>query len=117
VRKGSSHSFDIVGSIDDRASPSPFKNLGSTTELSEILVREKIDIRLADHLNFSPAQLAQITDCGDPHYVEWEIMPAAFPIFLSGLRRQTVGSIPVIGVEDLAISRLLNRIVIKLDKF
>ena len=36
-------------------------------------------------------------------------MPAAFPIFLTGLRLQTVGSIPVIGVEDLAISRLFNR--------
>ncbi|MCC5024132.1 MAG: sugar transferase [Candidatus Synoicihabitans palmerolidicus] len=37
------------------------------------------------------------------------MLPAAFPIFLSGLRLQTVGSVPVIGVDDLAISRLLSR--------
>jgi exopolysaccharide biosynthesis polyprenyl glycosylphosphotransferase len=46
--------------------------------------------------------------------VEWKIVPAAFPIFLTGLRLQTVGSIPVIGVEDLPISRLFNRVAKRL---
>jgi len=110
VGRGRAHPFNIVGSIDDRASPSNFRPLGAIDDLDEILRREKIDVLLAARLDFSPPQLAQITSSCERCYVEWKILPAAFPIFLSGLRLQSVGSIPVIGVEDLAISRLLNRI-------
>ena len=114
VRKGSSHPFDIAGSIDNRDSPSPLPSLGSVAEIPTILAREKIDVLLAARLDFSAEQLSQITASCERAYVEWKIMPAAFPIFLSGLRLQSVGSVPVIGVEDLAISRLLNRVAKRL---
>ena len=39
VRSGSSHPFSMVGSIDDRTSPSPFPHLGSIDDLASILVR------------------------------------------------------------------------------
>jgi hypothetical protein len=42
-------------------------------------------------------------------YVEWKLVPGAFDIFLSGLRLQTIGRVPVLGVEELAINRLFNR--------
>jgi exopolysaccharide biosynthesis polyprenyl glycosylphosphotransferase len=36
-------------------------------------------------------------------------VPSAFDVFVSGLRLQTVGRLPVLGVEELAITRLFNR--------
>ena len=42
-------------------------------------------------------------------YVELKIIPSVFQIFVSGLRLQTFGRVPVLGVEDLAINKLFNR--------
>jgi exopolysaccharide biosynthesis polyprenyl glycosylphosphotransferase len=111
VRKSRAHPYTIVGSIDDGTHPpmNPLRALGSVDVLGTILREEQIDVLLASHLDIPPDRLRAITAVCEHSYVEWKIVPAAFPIFLTGLRLQTIGSIPVIGVEDLAISRLFNR--------
>ncbi len=111
VQKSRAHPYAIVGGIDDVPgfTGSPLTRLGSTRELAIVLQRERIDVLIAAHLDIPADQLRAITAICEQAYVEWKVVPAAFPIFLTGLRLQTVGSIPVIGVEDLAISRLFNR--------
>jgi exopolysaccharide biosynthesis polyprenyl glycosylphosphotransferase len=111
VQKSRAHPYTIVGSIDDGTHPpmNPLRALGSVDALGTILREEQIDVLLASHLDIPPDRLRAITAVCEQSYVEWKIVPAAFPIFLTGLRLQTIGSIPVIGVEDLAISRLFNR--------
>ncbi|MGH7957968.1 MAG: exopolysaccharide biosynthesis polyprenyl glycosylphosphotransferase, partial [Opitutaceae bacterium] len=47
-------------------------------------------------------------------YVEWKVIPSTFEIFLSGLRLHTVGRLPVLGIEDLAINKLFNRVLKRL---
>jgi len=112
VRKSRAHPYTIVGSIEDGTHPpmNPLPGLGSVDTLGTILREEQIDVLIASHLDIPPEKLRAITAVCEHAYVEWKIVPAAFPIFLTGLRLQTVGSVPVIGVEDLAISRLFNRV-------
>jgi exopolysaccharide biosynthesis polyprenyl glycosylphosphotransferase len=111
VQKSRAHPYTIVGSIDDGTHPplNPLRGLGPVDELGTILRQEEIDVLIASHLDISAEKLRAITAVCERAYVEWKVVPAAFPIFLTGLRLQTVGSIPIIGVEDLAISRLFNR--------
>ena len=111
VQKSRAHPYTIVGSIDDGTHPplNPLRGLGSISELGTVLREEEIDVLIASHLDIPAEKLRAITAVCEQAYVEWKIVPAAFPIFLTGLRLQTVGRIPVIGVEDLAISRLFNR--------
>jgi exopolysaccharide biosynthesis polyprenyl glycosylphosphotransferase len=111
VQRSRAHPYTIVGSIDDGTHPpmNPLRGLGSVEELGTILREEEIDVLIASHLDIPAEKLRAITAVCEQAYVEWKVVPAAFPIFLTGLRLQTVGSIPVIGVEDLAITRLFNR--------
>ena len=116
VKKSRAHPYTIAGGIDDGtgAAGNPLPRLGAMDELAAVLHRERIDVLIAAHLDIPADRLREITATCEQAYVEWKIVPAAFPIFLTGLRLQTVGSIPVIGVEDLPISRLFNRVAKRL---
>ena len=116
VKKSRAHPYTVAGSIDDGtgAAGNPLPRLGAMDELAAVLHRERIDVLIAAHLDIPADRLREITATCEQAYVEWKIVPAAFPIFLTGLRLQTVGSIPVIGVEDLPISRLFNRVAKRL---
>jgi exopolysaccharide biosynthesis polyprenyl glycosylphosphotransferase len=111
VQRSRAHPYAIVGCIDDGSGAIgyPLPQLGSAGDLAAVLARERIDVLIAAHLDIPADRLRTITAVCERAYVEWKVVPAAFPIFLTGLRLQTVGSIPVIGVEDLPISRLFNR--------
>ncbi len=83
--------------------------LGDVTELEAILAREAADVLIITRSDLPRADLQRIVEQCERAYLEWKIVPGAFDIFLSGLHLQTVGRIPVLGVEELAISRLFNR--------
>jgi len=83
--------------------------LGGSAELDQILSREKIDLLIATRLDLPPAEIQRVVESCERAYVEWKIMPTAFPIFLNGLRLQTIGRLPVLGVEELAITKFFNR--------
>ncbi len=112
LQRGPGHPYAVVGLIDDGTHPPmcPLRALGSLEALGTVLREEQIDVLIAAHLDIPADRLRDITAVCERAYVEWKIVPAAFPIFLTGLRLQTVGRVPVIGVEDLPISRLFNRV-------
>jgi len=106
------HPYRIVGEIalPGASPPSGLLNpLGRFTELETILAREHIDVVIAANLDLPRADLQRATELCERAYVEWKVIPTAFQIFVSGLTLQSIGSIPVLGVEDLAINRLLSR--------
>jgi exopolysaccharide biosynthesis polyprenyl glycosylphosphotransferase len=83
--------------------------LGDATELEVILARAAADLLIITRLDLPRADVQRIVETCERAYVEWKIVPGAFDIFLSGLRLQTIGRVPVLGVEELAINRLFNR--------
>ena len=85
------------------------RRLGESAELDRIFSREDIDLLVATRLDLPRAEVQRIVESCERAYVDWKIMPTAFPIFLSGLRLQTIGRLPVLGVEELAITQLFNR--------
>jgi exopolysaccharide biosynthesis polyprenyl glycosylphosphotransferase len=113
VQKSRAHPLAIAGCIDDGSGLAgcPLPVLGHARDLAAVLERERLDVVIAAHLDIPADQLRDLTAICEHAYVEWKVVPAAFPIFLSGLRLQTIGGIPVIGVEDLPIARLFNRVV------
>ncbi|MGA3007317.1 MAG: sugar transferase [Opitutaceae bacterium] len=86
-----------------------FPHLGPVTELDEIFSREAVDLLIATRLDLPRNDVQRVIGSCERAYVEWKIMPIAFPIFLSGLRLQTIGRMPVLGVDELPITKLFNR--------
>ena len=111
INANAAHPYTVVGHITlpTAGTASGLHSLGSLDELPAIIEQNRIDVLIAADLELPRADLQRITEECERAYVEWKVMPTAFQIFLSGLSLQTVGSIPVLGVEDLAITRLLNR--------
>jgi exopolysaccharide biosynthesis polyprenyl glycosylphosphotransferase len=92
-----------------RDTPPPAPVLGALSDLENILQRESPDVVIATRLDLPRPEIQRIVDLCERRYIEWKIVPGAFDIFLSGLRLHTVGRIPVLGIESLAIDRLFSR--------
>ena len=118
------HPFALVGTVSlptDTAAPFPsspplsvspslpLPPLGPLSDLEAILARTGADVVIVTRLDLPRAELQRIVELCERAYVEWKIVPGAFDIFLSGLHLQTIGRVPVLGVEELAIRRLFNR--------
>lgn len=107
------HPFTVVGviSLAGDVSPEGIPVLGSVERLRETLRAHQIDVLIAARTDLPRDQLHMIVESCEQAFVEWKIVPSSFQILVSGLRLQTIGRIPVLGVEELAINRLFNRIL------
>ena len=115
------HPLALAGIVTLPGTASPFsstltappalapRELGSADDLAAILAREPIDLLILTRLDLPRAELERIVETCEHAYVEWKVVPGSFDIFLSSLRLQTVGRVPVLGIEELAINRLFNR--------
>lgn len=83
--------------------------LGTSEQLAEVLARAGADLLIITRLDLPRAELQRIVETCERAYVEWKIVPSTFDIFLSGLRLQTIGRVPVLGVEELPVTRFFNR--------
>jgi len=83
--------------------------LGSLDQLEAVLRQNEIDVLIAARTDMPREIMARAVEICERTYIEWKVIPSSFQILLSGLRLQTVGRVPVLGVEELAINKLFNR--------
>jgi len=87
------------------------RELGQFADLDEILAQKSVDVVIITRIDMPRPDLQRIVETCERAYIEWKIVPGAFDIFLSGLHLQTIGRVPVLGVEELAIRRIFNRML------
>ncbi len=108
------HPFALAGVVTlpgDPAPPAGTPVLGSADQLPALLRPAEIDVLIAARTDLPREQLQRIVEACEHAFVDWKIVPSSFQILVSGLRLQTVGRVPVLGVEELAINRLFNRML------
>jgi exopolysaccharide biosynthesis polyprenyl glycosylphosphotransferase len=103
------HPYRFRGIITLEGESTPPMVLGTIDDLPQILARGEIDVLIAARTDLPRAQLLRVVQACEHAYVEWKVIPSSFQILLSGLRLQTLGRLPVLGVEELAINRLFSR--------
>ena len=116
MMRAPAHPFHLVGIVELPApgqSRPPFPEglpvLGGFGELPALLEQYRLNVLIAAHLDLPRAELARLVNLCERAYVELKIIPSVFQIFVSGLRLQTVGRVPVLGVEELAINKFFSR--------
>jgi exopolysaccharide biosynthesis polyprenyl glycosylphosphotransferase len=85
--------------------------LGSLDTIEETMRTHRIDVLLLSRADLPRPLLQAVTGACERCYVELKAIPGVFEVFVSGLRLQTIGRIPLLGVEELPMQRLLNRIM------
>ncbi|MFT3830055.1 MAG: sugar transferase [Opitutaceae bacterium] len=115
IASATAHPYQIVGLIgEDARTPDPRADLpalvlGEMDHLETVLRTHRIDILIAAHLDLPPGRMQALVHACERNYVELKVVPTVFQVFVSGLRMQTIGNVPILGVEDLALAKLFNR--------
>jgi exopolysaccharide biosynthesis polyprenyl glycosylphosphotransferase len=113
--KSPEHPIRIVGVIPlgENAEPLPaaIPVLGSLQNLRALIEFHDLDTVILADLNVDRRKLEEIIAISDLTYTDVKVIPSVHEVFLSGLHLQTVGSVPLLGVEDLAISRFGSRVL------
>ena len=107
-----SHPLAFAGIIPLRDDPVPAPDLPLVdpgSDLAAALRAAEIDVLIAARTDLPRERLHAVVEACEHAFVEWKIIPSSFQILVSGLRLQTIGRVPVLGVEELAINRLFNR--------
>jgi exopolysaccharide biosynthesis polyprenyl glycosylphosphotransferase len=106
------HPLAFAGVVPLPGDPAPEQNIpviAPGNDLARALRVADIDVLIAARTDLPREQLRAIVEACERAFVDWKIIPSSFQILVSGLRLQTIGRVPVLGVEELAITRLFNR--------
>jgi len=112
INSDSRHAYEVLGYVNtgndapDVRHPCP--HLGTFDELEDILTKQLVDIVIVADLKLAPEQLACTATLSERLYVQFKMVPSFFRIFVSSLHLQTISGVPVLGVEQLRITTLLN---------
>lgn len=110
------HPYEVAGYLSTNSAsgsnhPQACQRLGSLDEIEEVVSGNPIDIVLvADH-DLTTERLLQISNLCERLYVQFKIAPTFFRIFVSNLHLQTISGVPVLGVEELPVSSLVNSVL------
>lgn len=103
------HPYRFRGVITLPGEAAPPEAIGSLENLPAVLAQHSLDVLIAARTDLPRADLLRVVEACEHAYVEWKVIPSSFQILLSGLRLQTIGRLPVLGVEELAINQLFPR--------
>ncbi len=88
-----------------------FPLLGDISQLESILEEQLIDMVIIAQHDLPREILLKVNTLCELRYLEIKLIPSLFQIFVSNLRMQTISGVPILGVEDLPLRSLSNRVI------
>lgn len=119
VQADSWHSYEVIGFLEmARASgrsagteAAKLPCLGTYADLSQVLQKQPVDIAILAEADTMPSSIMEVADLCEQNMVRFKVIPSYFQILVSGLRLETVSGIPLLGVTNLPLDRLSNRLI------
>ncbi|MCC6416353.1 MAG: exopolysaccharide biosynthesis polyprenyl glycosylphosphotransferase [Opitutaceae bacterium] len=91
--------------------PTGLPLLGPIEQAEAILADERVDLVIVADLALSQEHLMRLSALCERRYIAIKLIPALFQIFVSNLRMQTISGVPILGVENLPLRRLINQLL------
>jgi exopolysaccharide biosynthesis polyprenyl glycosylphosphotransferase len=106
------HPFMVVGVLprgDERPPSDLLLAPLEGEELYESLRRVRADVLICAEPGLPAVEAAALALACERSWTDLKSVPGGFETLASGLRLQVIGGVPLLGLEDLPVSRLLNR--------
>ncbi len=117
IKADKSHPYEVVGCISapngryQQAPPAGIPLLGSYEDLAEIARREVVDMIVLADLETSMGDIIGLTNFCERELIQFKVIPSYFQILISGLHLDTISGVPIMGVAELPLDHLANRIL------
>lgn len=117
IHQAASHPYEIVGCIEPSTGaltsdpPPDLRTFGDYSQLPSVLREFDINIVVAADLNAATDEITSLANLCEKEYVKFSIIPSYFQILVSGLQLETISGVPILGVTQLPLERLTNRLL------
>jgi exopolysaccharide biosynthesis polyprenyl glycosylphosphotransferase len=113
------HPYTVIGWIETPRpvtsaalpAPSTLRSLGSLAQLEGVMADAQPDIVVVGDFDLSRDNLISTATLCERYYVRFMVVPSFFQIFFSNLRSDSIAGVPVLGIADLRLQRLLYRAI------
>ncbi len=117
VASDPSHPYEIVGCVPppggmfESDPPKTVPLLGEYSQLDKILKKRLTEIVILADLNPDIAQIAGIANSCQKEFVQFKVIPSYFQILVSALQLETISGVPILGISELPLDRVSNRLL------
>jgi exopolysaccharide biosynthesis polyprenyl glycosylphosphotransferase len=117
IESDASHPYRLVGVVEPPGSsfkippPPGVAHLGSFDNLSRLIRDQRADMVVLGDLDIPSDMILEVANHCEREMVQFKIVPNYFQILVSGLQLETISGIPIMGVTELPLDRLVNRIL------
>lgn len=93
------------------AVPGAVPTLGAYEALESLLKARVADLVFLADVDPSRDEIIELANACEREHIQFKVIPSYFQILLSGLQLETVSGVPILGVSELPLDRLHNRIL------
>jgi exopolysaccharide biosynthesis polyprenyl glycosylphosphotransferase len=91
--------------------PAHIWKLGEFENLGEVFRDRAINIAIMTDLDNSMQDVVGVANLCERELVQFKVIPSYFQIMVAGLQLERISGVPIMGVTDLPLNLLLNRVV------
>ncbi|HXG47024.1 MAG TPA: sugar transferase, partial [Methylomirabilota bacterium] len=95
----------------DCSPPAHVPELGDASQIERLLGEHEITTVILADPRLPYEEIVRLANLCEKHLVEFKIIPSFFQILLSGLRLDPISGVPLLGVTELPLNRLSNRLL------
>lgn len=95
----------------DGSVPAQVPELGDASQIERLLGEHEITTVILADPRLPYREIVRLANLCEKHLVEFKLIPSFFQILLSGLRLDPISGVPLLGVTELPLNRLSNRVL------
>jgi exopolysaccharide biosynthesis polyprenyl glycosylphosphotransferase len=115
VMRGPHSSHAVVGYVRTNGAVNGSRGravlLGGLEDLPEVLHEHDIDVVILSSFDLTNPQIISLANLCEREMRQFKVIPSFFPILVSGLRLETISTVPVLGVSRLPLDYVYNRLL------